>query len=326
MTPAIPKTAPVVGVGTPEYASKVLTDLYVTLRRNLQLWAAVTHQTPQPRMGYVGQHLVSAVTGYPGGRSGARGDDLKLPNGKVGEIKCCYRVDQLGSCAKCGTVVASIEKVCPNEKCGSKNITRKDDSKWLLSPKSEEEVRELFIPLTYYLVLFEFADLNAAGDINVQILEVDPNSLGFSLCMLDYYFNIRSKSISKAPFNMWPASFKLHLMKAKMIYWSVIGTDDTITTKLFPGRDKTLLVALAPLGDYSGATTLTNEAIDALAKKRGITVSSLASKADKLATLQAARVKGKWSDDELADDLARIIYGPLLKTAGKWTAKFAPTL
>lgn len=141
-------------------------------------------------MGYVGQHLVSVVTGYPGGRSGARGDDLKLPDGKVAEIKCCYRVDQLGACSRCGTAVASIEKVCPNQECRSTDIVRKDDSKWLLSPKDEQELRELFIPECYYLVLFEFADIAAADDIDVQILEVDPKCLGFALCMIDYYFNI----------------------------------------------------------------------------------------------------------------------------------------
>lgn len=38
----------------------------------------ITQQTPQARMGYVGQHLVSVVTGYPGGKSGARGYDLVI--------------------------------------------------------------------------------------------------------------------------------------------------------------------------------------------------------------------------------------------------------
>ena len=108
---------PTVGTGTPEFAAALLSDLYVRLRRDLKRWAAVTHQTPQPRMGYVGQHLVSVVTGHPGGRSGARGDDIKLPNGEVAEIKCCYRVDQLGVCEGCGAAVASIETACPNAQC-----------------------------------------------------------------------------------------------------------------------------------------------------------------------------------------------------------------
>jgi hypothetical protein len=200
---AIPTPTPkTIGTGTPEFAAALLTDLYVRLRRDLQRWAAVTHQTPQPRMGYVGQHLVSVVTGYPGGRSGARGDDLKIPGGKVAEIKCCYRVDQLGHCRKCGTPVASIEKTCPNTDCGGADLERKDDSKWLLTPKSEQELRDLFIPVCYYLVLFEFADIQKADDIDVRIYEVDPRCLGFALCMIDYYFNIRAHSASKAPFNL----------------------------------------------------------------------------------------------------------------------------
>ena len=46
-------------------------------------------------MGYVGQHLVSVVTGYPGGKSGARGYDLVKDDERHGEIKTCYRVDQV---------------------------------------------------------------------------------------------------------------------------------------------------------------------------------------------------------------------------------------
>lgn len=193
-----PQSHSSIGVGTPEFAAGLLTDLYVRLRRDLQRWASVTHQTPQPRMGYVGQHLVSAVTGFPGGRSGARGDDLKLPGGTVAEIKCCYRVDQLGKCNKCGAAVASIEEECPIKACGATDIERKYDSKWLLPVKDEQKLRDLFVPECYYLVLFEFADLTKADDINVQVFEVDPRCLGFALCMIDYYFNIRANSKSEA--------------------------------------------------------------------------------------------------------------------------------
>ena len=42
-------------------------------------------------MGYIGQHLVSVVTGFPGGKSGARGYDLVMDNGHYGEIKTCYK-------------------------------------------------------------------------------------------------------------------------------------------------------------------------------------------------------------------------------------------
>src|SRR2546421_12920922 len=88
--PAMPRYE----LGTVAASEAILTDLYINLRRAIAQWAAVTQQTPQARMGYIGQHLTSVVTGFPGGRSGARGKDLLLPDDKYAEIKTCYRVDQ----------------------------------------------------------------------------------------------------------------------------------------------------------------------------------------------------------------------------------------
>lgn len=328
-----PQSPSSIGVGTPEFAAKLLTDLYVRLRRDLQRWASVTHQTPQPRMGYVGQHLVSVVTGYPGGRSGARGDDLKLPGGKVGEIKCCYRVDQLGKCKKCGAGVASIEQKCPNEACGATEIERKDDSKWLLSPKSEQELRELFVPECYYLVLFEFADLHKADDINVRVFVVAPRCLGFALCMIDYYFNIRANSKSNADFDFWPASPKFYMMKPKLIYWSVIRENGSIDTKLFPARNPPDLYAFGNLGDYWRKTTFSEAVIDEVAAVRGVafpgkglpsTVGKRRMK--KLELLQDRRERDKWDDGALADDFARAVYRGKVVSFKDWTDQFAPTL
>jgi len=324
--------AKTIGTGTPEFAAELLTDLYVRLRRDLQRWASVTHQTPQPRMGYVGQHLVSVVTGHPGGRSGARGDDIKLSGGKVAEIKCCYRVDQLGQCGKCGAGVASIEKACPNIECAGTELLRKNDSKWLLTPKSEQELRELFVPVCYYLVLFEFADIQKADDIDVRIYEVDPRCLGFSLCMIDYFFNIRANSASAAPFNLWPDSPKLYMMKPRIIYWSVIKADDTIDTKLFPKRDPPVLCALGNLADYSASGTFSEGAIDAVATARGIAFhkSGLPAAAGqrrkkKLELLQQQREAHKWPDEALADDFARAVFRAKVTKYRKWTKEFAPT-
>ena len=53
-------------------SEQLLEDLYLNLRQKLLKWAHITSQTPQARMGYVGQHLTSIVTGYSGGKSGAR--------------------------------------------------------------------------------------------------------------------------------------------------------------------------------------------------------------------------------------------------------------
>jgi hypothetical protein len=284
-------------------------------------------------MGYVGQHLVSVVTGFPGGRSGARGDDLKLSNGKVGEIKCCYRVDQLGRCKRCGTAVAAIERTCPNPDCRSEELERKDDSKWLLSPKSEQELRELFIPERYYLVLFEFADIQQADDIDVRIYEVDPRNLGFALCMIDYFMNIRAHSPSNAPFNLWPHSPKLYMMKPRLVYWSVIKPDDTIDTKIFPRRDEPVLQALGELPLYSGNGTFTEAAIDAVAAARAVVfpATTLSANANqrrkkKMEVLQAERIRQAWPDEQLADDFARAVYRDRLADYAEWTDEFAPAL
>ena len=67
-------------LGTIEASEQLLQDLYLDLRVKILRWAPLTKQTAQARMGYVGQHLVSVVTGLPGGKSGARGHDLIHPD------------------------------------------------------------------------------------------------------------------------------------------------------------------------------------------------------------------------------------------------------
>lgn len=101
-------------LGTIEASEALIKDLYIDLRAKVNAWSKITQQTPQARMGYVGQHLVSVVTGYPGGKSGARGYDLVIDDERHGEIKTCYRVDQLGSCNACGAVVSSLERKTNN--------------------------------------------------------------------------------------------------------------------------------------------------------------------------------------------------------------------
>lgn len=92
-------------LGTIEASEQLIKDLYINLRNEVNAWSKITQQTPQARMEYIGQHLVSVVTGFPGGKSGARGYDLVLNKNEFGEIKTCYRVDQLGACKDCGAVV-----------------------------------------------------------------------------------------------------------------------------------------------------------------------------------------------------------------------------
>jgi len=296
-------------LGTVAASEAILTDLYINLRRAIAQWAAVTQQTPQARMGYIGQHLTSVVTGFPGGRSGARGKDLLLPDDKYAEIKTCYRVDQLGSCSNCGQAVASIELVCPL--CGSDVINRKDDSKWLIGPRTEEELGELWEPASFYLVLFDFADLRDPRQINARIWKVDPRSRGFAYALVDYYFNIRAKSTSKAPFNLWPFSFKFGLLGGDLIYSATINENDEIETHLFPSeRGESKPIRLEPLTTYAKSTALTNAGLLSAAHTLGSAIEG--TRSELLVALQEARGSGTFSDSQLQDALAEGVYGPLV--------------
>ncbi len=281
-------------------------------------------------MGYVGQHLTSVVTGYPGGRSGARGHDLELPGERYGEIKTCYRVDQLGACLRCAAPVSSVEYVCP--RCGGTEIARKDDSKWLITIRNEDELKTLFDPVAYYLVLFDFsaaevearedAEAGAADDgdvevvtdrpldINARIWEVDPRHPGFALCMVDYRFNIQAKSTSGAPFNLWPYSLKFQLMKPLLIYHAVIRADDMIETLLFPRQRGTPeRYPVMTFGAMRGShKNLGNDKLRRFATEQGVAMPPSATRAQLLGSLQGAREARGWTNDWLSHQLAELIY------------------
>jgi len=244
-------------LGSIHASELLLRELYVDLRKALAAWSQVTRQTPQARMGYIGQHLTSVVTGYPGGRSGARGDDLVLPKGEFAEIKTCSRVDQLGSCLNCGARVSAIEEKCPE--CGSDKIRRMEDSKWLIGIKNDKELAELFIPKWYYLVLFDLEQDQST--ISARIWRVNPRHPGFALCMIDYYFNIKAKSASGAPFDFWPYSPKFYLMHPWLVYHSRILPDNSIATLLFDGQTGSAKPdPFPPFPDVSRARSITNDA------------------------------------------------------------------
>ena len=309
------KVSSIYRLGDVAASELLLTDLYINLRRSLFSWASVTLQTPQARMGYVGQHLTSVVTGIPGGRSGARGNDLYDPKTKeFHEIKTCTRVDQLGQCGNCSESVAAIERECPA--CSSDVIIRKDDSKWLITPQTDYDMKHLFDPTKYFLVLFDFEDLDTAEDINARIYSVDPQTPGFNLCMVDYWVNIRSKSKSKAPFNLWPFSFKFELMKPELIYHAIIHEDDSISTLIFPGRDAPVKVGLSSLLSHARATTLTREIVQDLCTLAGIehseSVSHMTRKLDHWREVQ------KIPDDKLIDLLSKLVYWEQVKSSSKY--------
>ncbi len=295
-------------LGNKSASELLITELYIELRRKTRKWAEVTRQTAQARMGYVGQHLVSVAIGSPGGRSGGRGYDIVHADGSSGEVKTCYRVDQLGSCRKCEAGVSPDELKCPG--CDSADIERKDDSKWLISLRNDAEFAELLIPSAYYLVLFEFTDLAKPDTIQASIWQVDPLAPGFLLCMVDYYCNIRSKSASKAPFNLWPYSLKFELMKPLLIYRSLLMPDDSIRTIFFPGEDEPQLHRLSSIDEHSRAKVSLDIWADVAAT---LGVRSERTKAGILAALEAYRLRSDACSMRLTECLARAMYADAVK-------------
>jgi RNA polymerase subunit RPABC4/transcription elongation factor Spt4 len=293
-------------LGTVEASEQLINDLYIELRKKVNLWSSITHQTAQARMGYIGQHLVSVATGFPGGRSGARGKDLILPNGEYAEIKTCYRVDQLGKCNNCGTAVSGIEALCPE--CGSTDIKRNDDSKWLIGIRHDDEFAAILEPKYYYLVLFEFTDLSAPDTIRASIWRVDPRVPGFAYCMIDYYKNIRSASQSKAPFNLWPFQLKFDLMKPFLIYRSYITKDDQVETEIFPNRDPEQLHLLQPLPSYSQSQNLTVDKILSFAQSINAPIQAIDSKKKLLEQIQKFIEGSNLKPEVIADKLAQALY------------------
>lgn len=299
-------------LGTLEASEALIRDLYIELRSKVNFWSKITFQTPQARMGYVGQHLVSVVTGFRGGKSGARGYDLIMNDNNYGEIKTCYRVDQLGSCLNCGAVVSSLESEC--SACGSHNIARKDDSKWLINIRNDSEFVKIIEPKRYYFVLFEFADLHNSQNNNIEatIWEVDPLSKGFSFCMIDYYLNIRSKSPSNAPFDMWPHKIKFALTNPTLIYKSIIKDDGSIQTIIFPTMNNSYNDELEPLTKYSQTRTVTINAVKNVISRLVNVNTSLTTKHKCLEFLETKRKENNISNKLLCDTFADEIYLPLI--------------
>lgn len=297
-------------LGTVEASEQLLRDLYVDLRVKVNRWACLTRQTPQARMGYIGQHLVSVVTGFRGSGTGARGRDLILPEDQYAEIKTCYRVDQLGSCGACGAAVSSVEERCPF--CGSDHIQRKEDSKWLIGIRHDEEFSRILEPVCYYFVLFE--NQGGAADVTVSIWQADPKTKGFAYMLMDYYLNIRSASKSKAPLDLWPYQLKFYLTGPKLIYRAVIRRDNRIETSIFPGNGREYIDELPALPAFEKATTLKKDYLTDLIRQAVPEArTSRKNKRELLTILEDYRTRAGLENAELCDFLASGVYRPRLR-------------
>ncbi len=237
-----------------ERIEEFIKELILEPRINALKWSKITKQTPNMKIGYPGQHLASLITGVEGVRTGARGDDLEDGT----EIKSCSRVDQLDNCKDCGQKVLRIEDSCPH--CGSKNINRMNDSKWLFSIKSEEELKLLTEKINrIFLTIadYPYYDNNNFETIRIQAFEIwntDERHKNFKTLMTNYYYKIFLEHVKKnpkktpAPKNFWPYSYQFYLcnpIKVFEIFIEKVNDNPIIkiNTYVEPNQDRSLLKA-----------------------------------------------------------------------------------
>lgn len=196
---------------------ELLTELVLEPRINALKWSNITHQTPNIKIGYPGQHLASLITGMQGQKTGARGDDLEDGT----EVKSCSRIDQMDKCKECKFPVARSETYCGE--CGSSNIDRKNDSKWLFTIRSDNDLKLLTEEVPrILLILGDYPNFDSEDyeTLRFQAFEIWNNSSRyrkFKEIMTNYYYKIylpnKQKNPKKtpAPKNFWPYSYQFYL-------------------------------------------------------------------------------------------------------------------
>ncbi len=233
---------------------KLLKELVLDPRVKALDWSKLTKQTPNMKIGYPGQHLASLITGVEGVRTGARGDDLEDGT----EIKSCSRVDQLDNCKECKKKLLRIELACPH--CGSKKINRMNDSKWLFSVKSEDELDLLTNKIErVFLTISDYPNYDKGdfSSIRFQAFELWNNGKrhsNFKILMENYYHKIFIEHIKKnpkktpAPKNFWPFSYQFYLCNPVKVFEAIVENADLkpkIDIKLLvsPKEDRSTLIS-----------------------------------------------------------------------------------
>lgn len=196
-----------------EKIKQFIKEIIIDPKRVLARWAMVTKQTPAAKIGYIGQHLASLITGVPGTGSGARGDDLADGS----EVKSCNKVDQVDKCKDCGARVLRLETKC--SVCGSDNIDRKDDSKWLFSIRDQHELDQYKNLDRVVLLLMDYPNFDDDNfkDIRITVFEIYPKDERMSVfneLITNHYYNIfmpKQEANQKTnPMNLHPWSFQFY--------------------------------------------------------------------------------------------------------------------
>ena len=247
----IPNTQHITIETSSKLLEKFISEVMLTPRLKAIEWSKITKQTPGLKIGYPAQHIASLLTGVEGRRSAGRGDDLADGS----EVKGCNRIDQLDTCKSCGNKVLRYETKC--NFCQSASISRKDDSKWLLTIKSKSELklytdkidRLIFILLDYPNFLADDFET-----LSIKAYEIWPKkNETFKQILNDYYFKIYLKHIkldpkkTPAPKNFWPYSFQFYKCKPIKTYECLItdiNTKPNIVTNTYvePKQDRSSLI------------------------------------------------------------------------------------
>jgi len=251
----------------------LLNELVLQPRLNAIKWSQITKQTPNIKIGYPGQHLASLITGMEGERTGARGNDLIDGS----EVKSCSRIDQLDVCRDCKSPVARLENQCSN--CGSENIDRKNDSKWLFSIRNEDELNVLLHEVKrVFLMIGDYPnfDSNDFETLRFQAFEIwpeNPRNKRFSEIMTNYYKKIylahKKKNPNKtpAPKNFWPYQYQFYICNPILVFSCIVEKSNTspkinIKYYLDPAADRSNQESI-----LMPANILNEKEIDLLLKK-----------------------------------------------------------
>ncbi len=213
-----------------EKIQEFINEIIIVPKHALSRWATITNQTPAAKIGYIGQHLTSLITGVPGTGSGARGDDLADGS----EVKSCNKVDQADKCKDCGARVLRMETSC--SVCGSENINRKDDSKWLFSIRDEHELNQYKNLDRVVLLLMDYPnfDQDDFKDIRITVFELypkDPRMKIFNDLISNHYYRIYLPKIEANektnPMNLHPWSFQFYKCNPIKTFECIIENIDT---------------------------------------------------------------------------------------------------
>ncbi len=200
-----------------EKITQFIKDMIIEPRRKAHYWSKITNQTPNLKIGYPAQHLASLICGMKGTATGARGDDIVDGT----EVKGCSKIDQSDKCKDCKKTVLRSDKTCPY--CGSSNIQRNNDSKWLIGIRSDDELRMLLkeTPRFIFIVTdypnFEEQDFDTMRIRAFEIWVKSDRCSNFRTLMENYYNYIfkehKKKDPNKnpAPKNLFPDNFPFYM-------------------------------------------------------------------------------------------------------------------